>query len=287
MSQQPSNLTTDQSRREKLKRLMGQDSAPAFAYKFMLSRKQFLSFLDEHTPTSDAFWNLIQDKTGLPSAFFDDRTLPDQALQIAGEALRTDEDRLYLLDALIGDEKISEFAERHGVTAASVRRFFIPGNDFNLRHAARLAEKLGLDEHYFQTTHIQNPENVRPKGAVYENRVRAAKDPERVSALRLEKLQALVAHLSLLDFCSYFKLDYQLLSRILSGSLSMTRVHTYSLCKSLTLQPSFFDRPMTDIDKSEILSVQKELKNSDHFAATIKSTQGILNGLRSINKKIK
>lgn len=285
MSQQPSNLTTDQSRREKLKRLMGQDSAPAFAYKFMLNRKQFLSFLDEHTPTSDAFWNLIQEKTGLPSAFFDDGTSPDQALQIAGEALRTDEDRLYLLDALIGDEKISAFAERHGVTAASVRRFFIPGNDFNLRHAARLAEKLGLDERYFQTTPIESPENVRPKGVVYENRVRGAKDPEHLYALRLEKLRALVVNLNLSDFCRHFKLDYQLISRILNGSLSMTRVHTNTLCKSLTLQPSFFDRAMTVIDQSEILSVHKELENTVSASATTKSTQDILNTLRVIKKK--
>jgi hypothetical protein len=285
MSQQPSNLKTDQSRREKLKRLMGQDSAPAFAYKFMLNRKQFLSFLDEQTATSDNFWIQIQEKTGLPPAFFDDTTPPDLALQIAQGALRTDEDRLYLLDALIGDEKISDFAQRHGVTVGSIRRFFIPGNDFNLRHATHLAEKLGLESDYFLTAPIKNPEDVRPKGVIYEHRVRATKDPEQVSAVRLEKLNALLAGQSIFDFCRYYRLDYQLISRLTSGSLSMTRVHANSVCKALTLQPSFFDRPMTELDQSEILSVQQELDYSIQETQTTKSTQDILNNLKSVNKK--
>lgn len=287
MSQQPSNLKADQSRREKLKRLMGQDSAPAFAYKFMLNRKQFLSFLDDDTSTSDAFWTEIQNQTGLPAAFFDDETTPDLALEIARDSLRTDEDRLYLLDDLIGEQKISEFAEHHGVTAASIRRFFIPGNDFNLRHAAHLAEKLGLKSHYFQTTPIKYPEDVRPRGSVYENRIRTAKDPEQVSALRLEKLRALLSNQNLLQFCHYFKLDYQLISRLMNGSLSMTQVHANTVCKALTLQPSFFSRPMSDIDQSEILSVQKELAHSIRESERTKTAQDILNALRLTHKKNK
>jgi len=236
----------DEQRRQVTRLLMGDLSVPAFSYDFRIDRKTLIAVMAGSKPYTDKLWDEVCSKTGW------------QSEGVQAPRLRTNMERIHLLDAWLGSDSVEQAAARHRIDPSLIYRYFVRAANLNARHAMGLAVALQLPENYFEVTPISPDASIKQSTYAYSHRHPPGGVDKDVLKNRSEKLRALVGHFNIHQFCRAFKLESRLIHAVLIGGTQMSRGLCREVAQALSLQSDFFDQPISDHDRLEILSVQNE-----------------------------
>ncbi|MDT8924736.1 hypothetical protein RBE51_18240 [Pseudomonas taiwanensis] len=238
----------DEQRCKLTRLLIGDLSVPAFCYDFKLDRKVLIPVMAGSKPYTDRLWDEVCSKTGLPS----------EGSQVP--KLRTNMERIHLLDEWLGSDSVEHAAARHGVDPSLIYRYFIHAANLDARHARKLAVALQLPENYFEITPLSSIAPIKQSTYDYSHRHPPGGIDKDLLKNRSNKLKALIGHHNIHEFCRAFNLDSRLIHAVLFDGTQMNRMLCRDVTHALSLQSDFFDKPICDLDHLEILSVQDELK---------------------------
>ena len=271
------NSTTDEHRRDVTRSLIGDLSLPAFAYNFKIDRKILVSTMAGAKPFSDSLWEEICSKTGIAASGDDFYQSPLK--------LRTNMERMQLLDEYLGEQSVEEAATRLSIDPHLIFKYFTYTENLNARHAMKLAALLGLAENYFEVTAILAKKQPAPGAQGYRHRQPARRENRAITDQRAAKLRALIDDFNLNEFCRAFELDSRRVYGVINSGLRMDREMCTQISRSLHLKDDFFDTPITELDLKEIQSVHKEME-AWPLILQIRAIQKKAKGLKPSSGKI-